>query len=116
MSKKIIIELENYDLELASIEILKHLISNNPNITRETASKMLGISTRTMFRWIDKYDIAFNVRMSARTISAINLLKNAGYKIEEPLKDITPDKCQHVSIYYCLVTGGSRCRKCKAIV
>lgn len=38
------------------------------------------------------------------------------YRAQKKLDQNQSCACDHKKVYYCMVTGGSRCRKCKKIV
>ncbi len=84
MEKKIIIRLDSYDLKEAKTAIVKKIIKDKPDISIEGAAKELGISLRTLFRFIHGTDIKFAKKSTQLTEEkAISFLKDKGYKIKK---------------------------------
>lgn len=51
------LEFKTYNLEQINILVLKHYILNNPFNGKVKIAKDLGISERTLYRWLKKYKI-----------------------------------------------------------
>ncbi len=86
MVKNINIELFDYNLEDATIAIIRKMIEDNPEISIELGAKNMGISVRTLYRWMKKYDLSFPSKIKKQTIvelKAIQILKSRGYKIKK---------------------------------
>ncbi len=82
----VIITLEGYNLEEAKIAIVKQLIQDTPDVTVEGAALLLGISVRTLFRflYVNK-DIKFSKKKFKELTeeSAIIFLQTKGYKVKK---------------------------------
>lgn len=82
MEPKITIELSSYNIELASVKLILELIKDKPGLTTKKYSEILGISERTIYRWIDKYNIPLKKKVT--TIGrAMEILEAAGYEISK---------------------------------
>ncbi len=49
--------LYDYNLRDANIELIKKLFEDKPDINKYQCAKELGISVRTLYRWLKKYDL-----------------------------------------------------------
>ncbi len=55
--KKIKLKLKSYNLADASLAIFHKIIKNKPKANREEISKLMGISSRTLYRFCQKYNL-----------------------------------------------------------
>lgn len=80
----ITIELENYNLQQAELEIVNKLIADKPSMTYEQYAKELGIAWRTLIRWKKLYNIQGLSSQRGRRIDVekmIEKLTSMGYEI-----------------------------------
>lgn len=76
------IELNNWNLEKASIAIVKKLIDEHPFKTQREYADLLGMSERTFYRWLNKYKIKISDnRKLNNTAKAIRLLERQGFNV-----------------------------------
>lgn len=82
------ITLTGYDLGAASLEVLKRLIQDKPNLTRREYARILGVAERTFYRWIEKYNLPVKGGYAPRaanktTIAAIQRLEKLGFTVKK---------------------------------
>lgn len=77
---EIILTVENYDLEQITVEIIRKLIKDYPDLTNKEYAQMLCISERTFYRWVVKYKLQRPLK-KAVIESMIASLEENGYKI-----------------------------------
>jgi len=76
------IELNNWNLEKANIAIVKKLIDEHPFKTQREYADLLGMSKRTFYRWLNKYEIKISDnRKLDDTAKAIRLLERQGFNV-----------------------------------
>lgn len=84
-TEKITIELEDFNIEKASVKIFVKLTEDKPNLGRKTYANILGISERTIYRWIKKYDLTIS-KVEKGLLNKefmINYLIQNGYSVEK---------------------------------
>lgn len=60
-------------------EKITEYITENPKISNKELAEKLGISERSMYRYVKKYDTSN--RVPAKVVNAIKYLKSKGYTI-----------------------------------
>lgn len=75
------ITLEDYNIENANFAILKKILADKPKIRQHELAKELGISVRTLIRWLQRYNL--KTRSRKMTVEqAIIDLEELGYEIK----------------------------------
>jgi hypothetical protein len=68
-----------YNLGINEKNVISQCIEENPELTLDDISVLLGISVRTLYRKIDDYQIYR--KGDRKTIRAMSVIKKAGYKV-----------------------------------
>jgi predicted DNA-binding transcriptional regulator AlpA len=78
---KILLELDSWSIEEAGYKLAQMLIAENPNLTKEQVANTLGVSERSLYRWVQMGMVTFPKvkRESAQVIRAIQRLTKEGY-------------------------------------
>jgi AraC-like DNA-binding protein len=74
------IELEDYNIDKCTIVLIKEFIKNNSKYTYVEMAEALGISERTLYRYINRFDIPIG-KNRISLVDALKVLEENGYKI-----------------------------------
>ena len=79
--------LKTYNLEKTTLQIIKKLVEEYPDKTKTFYAQKLGISERTLFRYIKTYELE-SIFHNSKISRAINLLSERGYKINRNVRNL----------------------------
>lgn len=85
---KIELQLENYNIEKAIVTLITKVSNDYPTYTREQLSNELGISIRTLYRYIKKHDIVLTKEKSSPTVINDNNIEELPLITKNDLKSI----------------------------